>query len=335
MTRSTPIPRTERVIVRRVTDPHLTRSPFGAPDQQPWQRPGAQGSEHPPRPGQHGGPPTGGRRPPPWQPPGSETCPKRANRLGLLALAVALSGAVLACLPVVRPVGWLLLPVGFLLGVVALFGTNRKLGAAVAALGVSVAGAGVAAVVGLLTVDNSFTVDFREGFAAGYAATSGQESATSVVTPAPIGTPPSEPVTGPGSRVEPFPIGRSLVFDEWEVTIDAIDLDGTNAVLDSRYPVDPPDPGTRYALVTATSTYLGDGSAHARDIRFDFVTASGVVIRSTDKHVMPPDPRHGDTELYAGGAHTGHDAIQIPQDEGGLLRVWVDLHGPRYFVAPG
>jgi hypothetical protein len=333
--RGTPYGSAGRAIVRHVSDPHLHRSPYGRPDQESWQRPGTRGPAQPPQPGPHGGRPDGGRRPPPWTPPGSDTGPKRRNPLGLAALAISSVGAVLACLPVVRPVGWLLLPVGFVLGFFALFGTNRKLGAALSALGITLAGTSVAAVVGVLTVDNTFTVSFREGFVNGYSVTSGRGSpATAAIRdPAPTRSP--EPAAGPGSRAQPFAIGRTLTFDEWDVTIESIDLDGTAAIMDSKYSVDPPDPGMRYALITASSTYRGDGSARAQHIHLDFVTDSGVVHSWSDKHVMLQNPRHGGTELYTGGTHMGHGVIQIPQDEGGLLRV-SDMQGdPMYFVAPG
>lgn len=45
-----------------------------------------------------------------WQPPGATT-PHEPNRMGLLALGLSVVGTLLACVPVVRPLGWIFLVV--------------------------------------------------------------------------------------------------------------------------------------------------------------------------------------------------------------------------------
>lgn len=63
-----------------------------------------------------------------------------ADRLGLIALVVALAGTILACLPPVFFLGWIALPVGLTLAIVALRRPARRHGAAVAAVVVSIVG---------------------------------------------------------------------------------------------------------------------------------------------------------------------------------------------------
>lgn len=241
----------------------------------------------------------------------------------MIALAVAGTGTVLACLPVVRPLGWILLPIGFVLGLVALFGKNKKIAAALSAIVVTLVGTGVAAVVGLLTVDNTFTTEFRSGFREGFAAGSGMDVASSGTAgpAASAGSGNTEPARGPGSREQPLPLGETIRFDSWDVRVNSVDLDGTDAVLATNRFNDPPDPGTRYAVIDATLTYTGEGSAYTREIGFEFVTDSGNVLRTYDKILLPPDPELRRDELYTGGTSTGNTALQVPAAEEGLLRI--------------
>src|SRR5699024_4385725 len=62
------------------------------------------------------------------------------NTLGLVALIIAIVGAIFACVPGALIVGWILLPVAFILSLVGLFQKGRKRGTSVAALIISVVG---------------------------------------------------------------------------------------------------------------------------------------------------------------------------------------------------
>ena len=66
---------------------------------------------------------------------------KGENMLGRIALAVAVIAAVLSCIAATMDVGWVLLPVAFVLGVVAALQSGKSRKAAVAAIVVSVLGA--------------------------------------------------------------------------------------------------------------------------------------------------------------------------------------------------
>jgi hypothetical protein len=72
--------------------------------------------------------------------------PAGPNVLGIVALVVAAVGFVFACIPFVQVVGWILLPIAFVLSIVALFLKGRKWPAIVALI-VSIVGAIVGAIV--------------------------------------------------------------------------------------------------------------------------------------------------------------------------------------------
>lgn len=95
---------------------------------------------------------------------------------------------------------------------------------------------------------------------------------------------------------------------------------------------EPPEPGTRYAVVSVTGTYRGEGSARLVNIRTAFVTDSGTVINSTGSAV-PPRPHFLGKEVYGGGTATGNEVLQIPADEQGLLRVSGGHGMPEFFMA--
>lgn len=69
-----------------------------------------------------------------------ETPAKASNTLGLVALIVAAVGAVFACIPGALIIGWILLPVGFILSIVALVQRGKKKGLALTGLILSVVG---------------------------------------------------------------------------------------------------------------------------------------------------------------------------------------------------
>ena len=68
------------------------------------------------------------------------------NTLGLVALIIAVVGFIFACIPGALIVGWVLLPIAFILGLVSLFMKGRGKGLGLAAIILSVVGTVVAVV---------------------------------------------------------------------------------------------------------------------------------------------------------------------------------------------
>lgn len=97
--------------------------------------------------------------PPPADPVGKP----RLNVVGLVSLIVALAGIGFALVPAVAPVGWSLIAVGLVLGIVAMSLRRRSRGLAIAGLAVSALGivvAGVVIVVSLIGSAQTFPSPF-------------------------------------------------------------------------------------------------------------------------------------------------------------------------------
>ena len=65
---------------------------------------------------------------------------KGRNTVGIVALAMAVIGFIFACVPGALIVGWILLPISFIIGLVGLFRKGEALWPAVTAVIVSVVG---------------------------------------------------------------------------------------------------------------------------------------------------------------------------------------------------
>ncbi|MCK2027869.1 DUF2510 domain-containing protein [Microbacterium sp. SSW1-47] len=89
----------------------------------------------------------------------SSTTARRPSIPGLVGLAVALVGVVLACVPLTAPIGWVVVAAGFVVSLVSLFLRGTKwpgiAGLAVAVLGSTLAGAVALIAVGLTSVEAS------------------------------------------------------------------------------------------------------------------------------------------------------------------------------------
>ena len=118
---------------------------------------------HPP----YGGPtnpqPQYGGPPPPFGPPGYGNAPypgeepvKTRNTIGIVALVVAILGAIMSVVPGAAIVGWILLPFGFILGVVGLFMSGKPKGTAIAAVIVSIIGTIMAMMFFVVVVSDAF-----------------------------------------------------------------------------------------------------------------------------------------------------------------------------------
>jgi hypothetical protein len=78
--------------------------------------------------------------PPPPSLAGPQAPAKRTNTIGLIALIVSIIGFVFACVPGALIVGWVLLPMAFVLGIVGVFLSGKAKGTSIAAIIVSIIG---------------------------------------------------------------------------------------------------------------------------------------------------------------------------------------------------
>ena len=87
---------------------------------------------------------------------------KERNTLGIVAIALAAFGFIFACIPGALIIGWIALPIAFVLSIVALFLKGKGKGLAISALIVSIVGTIVGVVVFLAVVATSFSTAFDE-----------------------------------------------------------------------------------------------------------------------------------------------------------------------------
>ena len=94
-------------------------------------------------------------QPPPPPMPATEvpaSAPKKANVLALVAMIVAIVGFIFACVPGALIVGWILLPIAFVLSIVSLFLKGDRKWMGIVGLIVSIVGTIVGAAVFLAAI---------------------------------------------------------------------------------------------------------------------------------------------------------------------------------------
>lgn len=268
--------------------------------------------------------------PPPAVPatsaPSAPAEPKQRNVLGIVALAVAVVGFIFACIPGALIVGWVLLPIAFILAIVALFLKGKGKALALAALIVSIVGTVVGFAVFFSVVSTSFDNAFG--------GTTAQVKQTDDVSKSSSSAKPDDAAAEAkvGTRENPAALGSDIVGKDFTVKINSVNLASTDAVMAANQFNEAPAAGNVYALVNATITYTGTDSGYAAQAQIDYVGADGKVYNSFDATAVAPDPALGLDELYNGASATGNVVIQIPAAGDGLIRVAPGIIAEKVFV---
>lgn len=279
--------------------------------------------------------------------PGHTPPPRRGNVAGVIALVVAILGAVLAAVPGAFIVGWILLPVAFVLAIVSLFLQGQRKAAGIAALIISVVGTvvGVVAFVASLAtavgsaIDEQTSAGLAEQPAASppAAAAPGGEAAAGSGTGA-TGSASGGGAAAPaaeGTRANPFPLGSTVEGREWQVTVNSVDLAATDAVLAENQFNDAPAEGFEYILVNLTVTYIGNEDGIPAEVGVAYVTPDGVSIDSYTSLAVAPEKLDTITTLYTGAQLTGNVAFAVPSASAseGVLSVSPGIFTDTVFVA--
>lgn len=276
--------------------------------------------------------------PPPAEP------AKTKNSIGLAALIVAVLGIIFAIIPGAAIVGWILLPIAFVLGIVGVAQSGKPKGVAIAAIVTSIVGFFIAVIafffmVGtviddVLTSDDPVIttpaeIDDGEEAEVGDGAGEPEDAVTDEEEP------PAAPDAELGTRDNPVPMGSTISGEDWDITVLSFEADATAQVVESRMFNDEPQDGNVYALIEAEATYTGeDSSSPWLEIDFVFVSESGNTFRGTESMALAPEPSFMDIgELYNGASGTGYEVLEIPGGEDGLLRVSVGFFGKDVFVS--
>lgn len=271
---------------------------------------------------QGGVPPQHGPMP---QGPGGSVRPatKGRNAVGIVAFVAAVLGFIFAVWEGAYLLGWLLLPVAFVLSLVALFLPNKGKKLAVAALIISIVGtiSGVFAFLGSAAraVDDAFG--------------GGEVTASAPVAQDGAGSSwEGSGSTDVGTRANPYPLGTAISSDEWTVTVNSFDPDATSEVRAENQFNEKPASGKAYALANVTVTYTGQDSGSPMGMDVSYVTSAGNTVHSHDVLAVIPDPISSNV-LYPGASATGNVGLMIPKDDAGTLRIRPGVLADEVFVA--
>lgn len=271
--------------------------------------------------------------PPPGPPPGYAPYPampeqpvKQRNTVGLIAVITAVAGFVFACIPGALIIGWVLLPIAFILGIVGLFQSGRGKGTSIAAVIVSIVGT----IVGFIVFFAVVTDAVDEAFS---------ESDLSVADPnsggGPVTSGDSEGATdsqgATGSRDNPLPIGATVVNDDWEIVL-GTPREAANEVSAENQFNDSPKPGMEFWIVPVTATYTGDDTGLAWiDLTVKYVGSDNKTYG--DRCGVIPDDLSDVDEVYPGGIAEGNTCVAVPAGADGLWAVSTGFTGkPSFFT---
>lgn len=252
---------------------------------------------------------------------------KEKNTIGLIAFIVAVVGFIFACIPGALIVGWILLPIAFILGIVALCLKGKKKGLGLAGLIISVVGT----VVGFIVFFAVVATAFDDAFSNGETSVSAPAEETAEVKDAAD--------IEEGTRENPYPLGSGISDDEWTVVVNSVNLSAGDAVAAANEFNDPAPEGKTYVLVNATVTYTGtsaEGDMPSPTI--EYVSVDGNTFASYDDDVMmevAPESLDTLTTLYEGASETGNILLAVPAESAGegVLAVTPSIFGDKVFVA--
>lgn len=271
-------------------------------------------------------------------PPGGTPQPPKPGKLGLVALILAAVGLIFSVIEGAYIIGWVVLPVAFILAIVALIQKNQSKKLAAGALAIAVVGFIAAPIAFLSSVGKAFDEAFSGGEVTASApkdAGEGDKASNQggeKTDDADQAAATDAKTDADGTRENPYPIGTTISNNDWEVTVNSFKADATSKVLKANEFNDKPKDGHTYALTNLTLTYLGDDKDMAASVTVSFVTDKGNVINSFDTFVVAPD-QFGLDELYNGASVTGNQALEIPKGETGLLRVSPGMFAKEVFFA--
>lgn len=261
---------------------------------------------------------------PPFAQPGAQ--PKKLNVLALVAMIVAAVGFLFACIPGALVVGWILLPIAFVLSIVSLFLKGDKKWFGIIGLVLSIVGTVVGFVVFFAVLANAADEAFGGGD-------------TVVTQPSAAADEPADAEEEPaaeaeqGTRENPYPLGSIVSGSDWTVVVNSYNPDGNAIVAAGNMFNEAPVAGSHYEIVNYTVTYTGAESSYAAEVGVDLLTSAGTVVNTFDSLATLEDGI-GLDELYTGGTATGSTAFLVPDGETVVIRVRPGMLADEVFVKP-
>ena len=255
---------------------------------------------------------------------------KGRNTVGIVALVMAIIGFIFACVPGALIVGWILLPISFIVGLVGLFRKGEVIWPAITAVIVSVVGTVVGVFVFLVVVSNA--VDEAMSSTSAVSAAPAPDGASSNSG----GSSAADSAQGK-TRENPYPLHTEISSKEWKVVINSVTFKADDQVAAANQFNDPPAEGKEYVLINYTATYIGNDPSGDTPafVLVDFVTADGVTVDGADSLAVAPDAIDTLTTLYNGASVSGNVVRAVPSAnaQDGVLAVTPGLLADKVFVA--
>lgn len=275
----------------------------------------------------------------------SVEAPKQRNIIGIIGLIVAILGVIFSCVKGALILGWLLLPIAFILGIIGLFGKNKKKGTAITAVVLSIVGTILAVVVFLAVIGESFEeatggetivsdgtsneAHAHSANAQNFAASSGDAVDASSEESNTTGAADS-------SRENPLPLGATVENDEWTLTVNSVNLNADEIVAAGNMFNEPPAEGMKYIIVNISQTLkAGDSEGSMPEGSVEYVSAEGNTYNSYDAWVALDSEFDSLSTLYEGATATGDLVFEVPAENAdqGVLAVRPAVFADKKFVS--
>lgn len=239
------------------------------------------------------------------------------NVVGLISLITATLGLVLACIPGAWILGWILLPTGFILGLVSMFKKDRSKALGIIGLIVSIIGTIGAAIVFFVVFFTSFN--------------------NAIDNEADPGPAVEQPATAAGTSDDPYPLGTVVTSEEWEVTINDVTFNATDLVVAENPINEPPRAGHEYILVNATITYVGDDESGGMPgfVAIEYVGPDGDTVTTASSLAVAPDQLEVGATLEPGESVNGNVVLTVPSAGAadGLVAIAPGMFGDAVYYA--
>lgn len=257
---------------------------------------------------------------------------KERNIIGIIGLVCAILGVIFSCIPGFLIVGWILLPAAFVLGLVGLFPKGKKKGAAIAAVIVSIVGTIIAALAFVFVVGNAFDKEFNKDTTV----SSNGDVSNAVSNDSAEGDRKKSDDSDGTTRENPLPLGTTVSSDEWDVTVNSVDLNATDAIMAENPFNEAPAEGEIYVMVNVTAKYKGDdpqGSMPFATIAF--VTPEGNELNAYETVAVAPEEFDNISSLYKDASTTGNIPFLVDEASAseGVLAVEPDMFSKKRFVS--
>ncbi len=283
--------------------PVPAQQPYAQAPQQPY-------AQVPPQPYAQAPQPYGQAPQQPYAP--VATKPAR-NVVGIVGLSIAAAGFLFACIPGILILGWILLPIGFIVGLVSLFLSGKAKWPGLVALIVAVVGTVVGFVVFFALAAGAVNDAFD----------SSGDVTVGASTEAPADTDEGDdaPAAAEGTRENPVAFGTPISNNDWDIKLNSLDVNGNAAVAAANQFNEAPAEGKQYIILDMSATYKGSGDGTSMMVQVEYVAADGTVISTWDNFVSGIDPTFGQASLLAGATDTGKQVFLVPSTLDGLIRV--------------